>query len=144
MTQELAETGRMEGPPPSLEGLFHGQGSDRFLPPKEMFEFGGDHDDPAPPLYTPRGIISAEERDDRLLYMAEQMVLENGRIDPVKFDLYDTVLSVSVEGRAREQVVEIATGGMARQRRRGSWWSRMFGRTAKATTMTNARPDGEG
>lgn len=94
----------------SIEGLFAWHEGAGFLAPKEMLTFGG-----LPEEYVPRGILTQEEREDRLIHMADQMLAETGRIDHIRLDQYDTMLSASVDGRAREQVVEIATAGMLRR-----------------------------
>lgn len=94
----------------SIEGLFAWQDGSGFLAPKELLTFGE-----TPEEYVPRGILTQTEREDRLLHMADMMLSETGRIDHIRLDQYDTMLSASVDGRAREQVVEIATGGLLRR-----------------------------
>ena len=99
-----------EGAEASIEGLFAWHDGSGFLAPKEMLTFGD-----TPAEYVPRGILTQEEREDRLIHMADQMLSETGRIDHIRLDQYDTMLSASVDGRAREQVVEISTAGMLRR-----------------------------
>lgn len=99
-----------EGAEASIEGLFAWHEGSGFLAPKEMLTFGS-----TPEEYVPRGILTQEEREDRLIHMADQMLAETGRIDHIRLDQYDTMLSASVDGRAREQVVEISTAGMLRR-----------------------------
>lgn len=94
----------------SIEGLFAWNDGTGFLAPKELLTFGE-----TPEEYVPRGILTQTEREDRLLHMADMMLSETGRIDHIRLDQYDTMLSASVDGRAREQVVEIATGGLLRR-----------------------------
>ena len=94
----------------SIEGLFAWSDGSGFLAPKELLTFGE-----MPEEYVPRGILTQTEREDRLLHMADMMLSETGRIDHIRLDQYDTMLSASVDGRAREQVVEIATGGLLRR-----------------------------
>ena len=94
----------------SIEGLFAWHDGAGFMAPKEMLTFGD-----TPEEYVPRGILTQTEREDRLLHMADMMLSETGRIDHIRLDQYDTMLSASVDGRAREQVVEISTAGMLRR-----------------------------
>ena len=107
---------------PSLEGFFTHNEHSSFIPPKELLIFGDEPDE-----YIPRGNFEADTAHSMKVYLAEQMLFNEGRIDPIKLLQLETMLSAAINGTARKQVVQVATGGMLQDDgMENSWLRRMF------------------
>ena len=121
MQQQPAVEGNGHSPhgqKPTLERLFGWRPNSGFLAPREMLTFGGE-----PGEYAPRSKLTEQQAADRLLMIVEDMVWRDGTVDLKVLDLHESMLSVAVNGLAREQVVTISTGGVSAlqegHRRRG-------------------------
>jgi len=110
-------------------------GAGRWNPAEEMFKGGFD-----PAVYLPRARLEKYElaRDVRILALHNQLVF--GHSNLAELTAVHALASIGVDGQARREVVEIATG-QPRQRREGGIYERVRDMNNQEHTMKVAAPE---
>ena len=128
MTQEHVEDKRRPADP-SMEGLLASIGGEETVDGiKEVIRTDGDDS----VLFLPKGIFNREQVDVYRRMIIRRQIESTGRMDPAGIMLGDVVLSQSIDGKARNQLVEVLKSVIEATQDRMSGLSNSFiGRSRK-------------
>lgn len=98
------------GGSPAIEDLFATRGAPIFNTVRELLTAST-----KPEEFLPRTVITLQDWKRKKRLLAKRSHVETGRTDMRLVLWYDFIIAPAIDGRAREEAVEVAIGQMARQ-----------------------------